>query len=145
MEIPGHSKLPQSPEDWPEQLCRGSLNVLIHPDGHPPEFSLVAKLDDGQFKPAFEIEWHQIIGNTLYPFTGMPHHGNAQVWRAEIGRADQPSNLISCWVLRRFGSTVGEQLEIVSKDRLDPGLPNRAEVVVQMYGCWLSPLTPNNR
>ena len=143
MEIPGRATLPQAPEDWPEELYRGSLNVRIRANGYPADFVQrglpvsVETLDNGLFEPAFEIRHDQIGGNTLSPSREMHRRGDAQVWRAEIHRAIDPLFAVSCWALRRFGSNVGEQLEFVSRERLRNGnLPNYTPVTVHLFGRW---------
>lgn len=124
MLIPGREALPDAPDDWPECLCPGSLNVVIaaYPEGFSEPVGRtcgVYRLDDGAFRPAFVIPGDRITENKLV------HNGgpaSAQVWRARLQAAGRPG-VISCWVLRRFGSNVGKGrsgnvLEIVSADRL---------------------------
>ena len=61
----------------------------------------------------------------------MPKKGSAQVWRATLTVEDRDHN---CWVLRRFGSGVGEQLELLSDDHLRTtcDLTNGQQVVVTL-------------
>ncbi len=143
MEIPGRATLPQAPKEWPEELYRGSLNVWIRANGYPADFVQhrlpvsVETLDNGLFEPAFEIPHDQIGGNTLSPNPEMPRRGDAQVWPAEIHRDIEPLFSVSCWTLRRFGANVGEQLELVSEERLrDRDLPNGTPVTVHLFGRW---------
>lgn len=124
MVIPGRSVVAGSPDDWPEELCPGSLNVLIeeYPDSFSPPSGRrrgAYQLDDGNFRPEFVIEGNQITENKLLR-DGKP--ASAQVWRALLHVANR-SEPISCWVLRRFGSNVGKGmggnvLEVVAQDHL---------------------------
>ncbi len=115
--VPGRNEIIQAPGDWPFTLYKGSLNVCIDSDGYPPVFSdtklpdRVQSLDMKPFPPAFEIKHHQFGNNQLHPDSNMPNKGSAQVWRA-ILITDE--NSYPCWVLRRYGSRVGEQLELLS-------------------------------
>ena len=142
LEIPGRAKLPVAPADWPEVLTAGSLNVRIIHNGFPTDFTQrglaasVVAFDQGVFEPEFEIGWDQIGNNTLTPTSAMPRRGDAQVWRAEILLADGRS-IRGCWMLRRIGSRVGEQLEFVAGRRLrDDELSNCTLVRVLVYGRW---------
>lgn len=119
--IPGRSALPSAPVDWPETLYTGSLNVRI--DQYPAEFGerglkeQVVELDRGWFAPEFEILRGQFGNNLLGPSPGVPRGGDAQVWRATLSLLDSETEH-GCWMLRRFGSQVGEQLEFVAAHRL---------------------------
>lgn len=124
MTIPGQTHLPNAPEDWPEKLCPGSLNVLV--DKYPDGFSAPVgrtlgsyQLDDGAFQPAFIIPGNDISENKLM-HDGKP--SSAQVWRAQLYVTDRHVT-IHCWVVRRFGSNVGRGqsgnvLEIVAEAHL---------------------------
>lgn len=138
--IPGHTSLPCTPSDWPLTLYPGSLNILV--SSYPEQLadrglpSKVAALDEGCFQPAFEIPGTAMQNNVLVPTQGQPRRGDAQVWHAVIRRiADSLS--VGCWVLRRIGSSVGEQLEFVAGERLrDRGLQDGDFVAVSLYGHW---------
>ena len=87
------------------------------------------------FVPAFEILRGQFANNRLSPRSDMPRCGDAQVWRAKI--VGEVGEVGECWVLRRFGSQVGEQLELVADRRLrDDGLHDGQLVTVTLYGHW---------
>ena len=140
--VPGKSQVPSAPDDWPTVLYPGSLNVRLK--AWPKEFASrglmmsVECLDAGLFTPEFEITRDQFAKNSIYPRAGVPRGGDAQVWRANIvvaGRVVEPA---TCWALRRFGSRVGEQLELVSGVRLRDAfsLENAMEVVVRLFGTW---------
>ena len=117
--IPGRTEFDVAPGDWPENLQPGSLNVRIDDNEYPPEllahkpFNGVPTLDSGLFQPAFVIPQDRMTNNKLTPLPDMPQRGSAQVWRATlvVGHLSAP---YSAWVLRRFGSRVGPQLELVS-------------------------------
>lgn len=137
MKIPGRSSLPIAPNDWPEVICPGSLNVKVME--YPEELESlgpgnhIQKLDNGLFQPAFVIPHDRIIGNTIRPILHAPENGNAQVWRAKLAVA-QTGIQFPCWVLRRIGSGVAKQLEIVSEDHLRSkyGLGNGDKVFVSL-------------
>lgn len=124
MKIPGRSALVEAPIDWPEELCPGSLNVLIdtYPDGFSPPIGRdrgAYQLDDGSFGPEFIIDGNLITENMLR-HEGMP--AAAQTWRALL-HIEERCEAIACWVLRRFGSNVGvgkggNVLEVVAKNHL---------------------------
>ncbi len=71
MVIPGRTALACAPDDWPETLYPGSLNVKIVKDRYPDELlarcagKLLQKLDSQVFSPAFEIPHDAIKGNKL--------------------------------------------------------------------------------
>jgi hypothetical protein len=71
----------------------------------------VQSLDLRPFPPAFEIAQHEFGNNMLKPLPNMLHRGSAQVWRAVLGTQSHEHR---CWVLRRYGSGVAEQLELLS-------------------------------
>lgn len=141
--IPGREELNHAPDDWPDSLYRGSLNVRVEPHGYPDAFgerglaSSVESLDSGRFQPSFEIPRDQIENNLLFPRLEVPRGGDAQVWRAVLHRVTDPCTAVVCWLFRRFGARVGEQLELVSRERLkDRGFPNRTAVTVHVLGRW---------
>ena len=117
--IPGRGKLPEAPADWPEKLQPGSLNIRVDHKGYPPELTTcdpflgIKTLDRKLFAPAFLIPQNKMQNNKLKPCAEMPDQGTAQVWRALL-HTGQGSSTYAVWVLRRFGSNVGEQLELVS-------------------------------
>ena len=117
LHVPGRNEISQAPDDWPVTLQQGSLNVRIESGRYPSLFAsaglpvLVKSLDARPFPAAFEIAQDELGNNRLVPTPQMPHRGSAQVWRASlVVRGERHP----CWVLRRFGSGVGEQLELLS-------------------------------
>ena len=137
--VPGRSALQRAPNDWPEKLYPGSLNVRI--DGYPSGLdkhglpSRIVALDTGRFGPEFEILRDEFGDNKLLPRSDAPRGGDAQVWRARLQSHEVQS--VNCWVLRRFGSRVGEQLEFVSDQRLrDHGFTDGQRVTVSLFGVW---------
>ena len=140
LQVPGRSALPTAPVDWPEALYPGSLNVRI--DEYPEEFrrrgltNRVMELDRSWFAPEFEILRLQFGNNLLGPRPGVPRGGDAQVWRAMLSLADTGTRH-ECWVLRRLGSQVGEQLECVAGRRLrGAGIEEGKRVRVALQGTW---------
>lgn len=139
--VPGRLLLPSAPRDWPEVLQPGSLNVRIaeYPKGFAQHGlrNSVRELDKSAFAPAFKIERERLIGNTLHPTPRMPRGGEAQVWRSRLS-IEKLQLEIDCWVLRRLGSRVDEQLEIVHRDKLrDLGLEDDLRVEVTIFGAWI--------
>lgn len=139
--IPGRILLPNAPEGWPEMLCPGSLNVLVN--RYPQEFRArglpdsVRTLDSGGFRPAFAIPPRLMSNNKLIPTSDAPSRGTAQVWRATI-----TANGITAqsWVLRRIGSGLRDELELVSSEALRAVLgTDRTRdwpAEVTMWGQW---------
>lgn len=121
--IPGKDKLSHSPEDWPKNLCRGSLNVEISSGVLPKELNnlgegtLIRKLDNGILKPAFVIEQKAILNNTIGPNGPVRGRGDAQVWRAKI-LVEKSKETYDCWVLRRLDSGMTRHIELVSDKHL---------------------------
>lgn len=117
--IPGKNKLSYAPEDWPDILYSGSLNVEVFINELPKDFdslgpgNLIKKLDNGILKPAFVIKQNEIINNTIGPGGPVRGRGDAQVWRAEI-IIFKTKQKFKCWVLRRLDSGMTRHLEIVS-------------------------------
>lgn len=141
--VPGKPHLPSAPDDWPVVLYPGSLNIGLNawPGGFATRElkASVESLDTGLFVPEFEIDRDQFARNLIHPRAGVPRGGDAQVWRAKVivaGVIVSPAP--PCWVLRRFGSRVGEQLELVSGVRLRDAfrLKNGIAVLVRLYGFW---------
>ena len=137
--VPGRDLLAQVDDDWPSLLYPGSLNIRV--TGFPPALKErglgedVEALDSGLFAPSFEILRDQFGNNKLRASRGMARRGDAQVWRARIDAVQGP--VLGCWALRRFGSRVGNQLELVASRRLrDEGLSDDQQVSVVLYGHW---------
>jgi CTP-dependent riboflavin kinase len=121
LHVPGRNEIRQAPSDWPEVLCKGSLNVRIAPDGYPPLFKETGlqdstkSLDVKCYPCVFEIAQHEFGNNKLTPGPAMPKRGSAQVWRAVL---TANGHNIECWVLRRYGSGLADQLELLSDKHL---------------------------
>lgn len=117
--IPGKNKLPYAPDDWPDILYPGSLNVEILTNELPKDLdtlgpgNLIKKLDNSILKPAFVIKQNAIINNTIGPNGTVKGRGDAQVWRAKITILKIKQNF-QCWVLRRLDSGMTRHIEIVS-------------------------------
>lgn len=143
MMIPGRAKLSDAPADWPDVIHPGSLNVLIPDNGFPAEFlnrcqgELIQKLDCGCFVPAFVIPSAAITNNEVRPTNDNPRRGDAQVWRAQIHNLDNGRS-VACWVLRRIGSGIRQQIELVASGRLRDkiGLVDGTRVTVELQGDW---------
>jgi CTP-dependent riboflavin kinase len=139
--IPGCNILPMAPADWPEQLYPGSLNLSV--SQYPDEFTArglqpsTKALDMAGFEPEFTIRQNLMLNNRLTATETMPNRGTAQVWRASLKVIDRE---VSCWVLRRFGSTLANQIELISPIGLrgELGLSHEQEwsAVVTMFGRW---------
>jgi hypothetical protein len=139
--IPGRSELLNCPADWPDTMHPGSLNVRV--THYPDEFSKwgfdnnVRQLDTAHFRATFEIPRDQILNNMLFPSRDMPRGGDAQVWRANLSALDGSVG-VSCWVLRRFGSGLRDQLEIVAGEYLRAkGFTDDLPVRVCLIGTWV--------
>jgi hypothetical protein len=122
LKVPGRESLASAPNDWPVHLAPGTLNIQVGPDGCDGLAEIgsgvgVKRFDEGRFKPAFLIAQHEIEGNTLKPKAGQPLRGSAQVWRAEL-IVTATGATASCWMLRRIGSGIASQIELVSADHL---------------------------
>ena len=121
--IPGRDALINAPLEWPEKLQPGSLNIGVHSDGYPEElieyrdFEGVITLDRKLIPPAFLIPREYMKNNKLRSDPDMPDRGVAQVWRATL-IVESAFESYPVWVLRRLGSRVGEQLELVSEVHL---------------------------
>lgn len=119
MVVPGRDALSAAPDDWPSQLAPGTLNIAINSDGFPLEFDQIGtgdrvkRFDAGTFVPAFVIGQREIAGNTLKPSASLPNRGTAQVWRAELTNLST-GEATKCWMLRRIGSTIASQIELVA-------------------------------
>jgi hypothetical protein len=125
--IPGKSKLPSAPSDWPETLCPGSLNIEISVNDLPKELDnlgpgmLIKKLDNGILKPVLIIKQEDIINNTIGPNGPVKGRGDAQVWRAKL-LVEKSKNMHDCWVLRRLDSGMTKHLELASTEHLRQAL-----------------------
>jgi hypothetical protein len=116
MIVPGRDDLLVAPADWPLQLEPGTLNIGI--DRFPEGFEDgLKRLDDGKFRPELVIPQSKIAGNTLKPKRDNPTRGMAQVWRAEL-LIIATGQATTCWMLRRIGSSIASQIEVVSQDNL---------------------------
>ncbi len=117
--IPGSGKLNgRPPPGWPPKFIPGSLNILVDDNGYPAGFAEIegdrlAKLDTGAFPPAIMIPATEISGNTLKPKPGMPRRGAGQFWPARIS-VSGTDKTACCWLFRRVGSSIKQQLELVS-------------------------------
>jgi CTP-dependent riboflavin kinase len=139
--IPGRSKLMNCPHDWPEKLFPGSLNVRI--SKFPAEFAargllpLAKSLDTAGFEPQFTIPRDLMLNNKLNAAQGFLHRGDAQVWSALLITSGQEA---LCWTLRRFGSGLTDQIELVSSVGLRSELSLTRDrewpAVVRMFGHW---------
>ena len=137
--VPGKLDLDCSPADWPEALYPGSLNIDISSDGYPSEFKelnpkmAVTKLDSKFFPALFTIPQNHMQNNKLISRGDESERGVGQVWRAMVINETSGQSL-SAWVLRRIGSGLGHQLEIVSNVHLRDtlALDNRTTVTVIM-------------
>jgi hypothetical protein len=123
MVIPGRKRLVLAPKDWPEKLAPGTLNIAIRNNGFPNDFDQLGKgdglkkLDEGKFWPELAIPPWQIEGNTLEPTPDEPVRGSAQVWRAEL-QVPSTGKSATCWMLRRLGSDIISEIELVSHEHL---------------------------
>ena len=123
MVIPGRKGLVLSPEDWPAKLAPGTLNIAIPDDGFPNDWEQLGKgdglkkLDEGKLEPELAIPPWRIAGNTLQPTPDEPVRGSAQVWRAELEVAATGESA-TCWMLRRLGSDIVSEIELVSDEHL---------------------------
>ena len=117
--VPGRTTLREAPDDWPDVLAPGSLNVLVASSGYPYIYrqldipTLVSILDNGFFKPVFTIEHAKFVNNQIIPTAQNPQNGMGQVWRTTLLAE---SNDIECWMLRRIGSGLKNQIELVSHE-----------------------------
>jgi hypothetical protein len=143
LEFPDKIKIEGASEDWPQSLLRGSLNIRINEDGYPEEFSRlgyqnnIKMLDKIGFQPEFIIPGQLIKNNKLLPTPEYPNRGSVQVWRAVLTNKHS-EEYIHCWVVRRFGSGLFRDIELVSDTclRKKLKLENENNVVVCMFGQW---------
>jgi hypothetical protein len=133
LHVPGESAIPGLIRDWPEELERGTLNVLIDQNGFPQKFtntfgSQIGGLDQRQFLPEVELHHSKIGNNTLAPKEGdREDKGNAQIWRAYLTKTESRQTL-QCWVLRRIGSNMPFRLECVAGVKIREALNLPEEV-----------------
>jgi len=143
LEFPDKTKIEGASEDWPNGLFKGSLNVRINEDGYPKEFSQLGYqnnikiLDKIGFQPEFIIPGNLIKNNELLPTTEYINRGNAQVWKALLTNKHS-KEYICCWVVRRFGSGLCRDIELVSDIclRKKLKLENGDNVEVCVSGQW---------
>ena len=142
--LPTRDRMSVPIRDWPEAPQPGTLNVRINSDGFPNDFLEffdgpdVRYLDSRRFAPEAELKASDIGNNTLPPLPERPDRGSAQVWRAllrnlETGEEQQ------CWVLRRIGSGLVKDLELVAGENLRDSLRlyDGTPVEIDMDGTWL--------
>ncbi len=152
MVIPGQKALVAAPKNWPAKLEPGTLNIAIHADGFPKDFDELGKgdglkkLDDSSFRPKLAIPPWRIAGNTLQPTPDEPLRGSAQLWRAEL-EVVSTSAVATCWLIRRLGSEMVSEIELVSDENLRRHL-NLADGTVVKVTLWETeskwkPLTPS--
>jgi hypothetical protein len=118
MVVPGRDSLVVAPADWPLKLALGTLNIAVNDDGFPEGFEEIGKgdglnkFDEGKFRPELAIPPWRIARNTLQPLPDQPMRGAAQVWRAEL-QVISTGRVAKCWMLRRLGSGIVSQIELV--------------------------------
>lgn len=142
--VPGRVELNSSHVNWPTKLSPGSLNIKIRHNGYPIEFSqhklraTVSSLDKSLFKAAFEIKREQFRNNILFPSKHTPNGGDAQVW---ISKLEVNNRLIPCWVLRRYGSRLRTELEVVSDVKIRTTISLSTDIdwpcKLYLYGEWM--------
>lgn len=121
MVIPGRDDLIVVPEDWPDRLVPGTLNIEI--DDFPKDFDGIGegdglqKLDKGKFRAALIIPQRKIAGNTIKPTPDHPVRGFAQVWRADL-HVLATGQTTKCWMFRIIESNIVSQIELVADQHL---------------------------
>lgn len=142
LEFPDKSKINGAPGDWPHSLFKGSLNIRINRDGYPVEFSRlgyrnVLVLDEIGFQPEFIIPGQLIKNNKLLPTPEFLSRGSAQIWRAVLINKNS-EEYFNCWVVRRFGSGLSQDIELVSDYYLREKVKVKDgnNVVVCIFGKW---------
>jgi hypothetical protein len=141
--LPGRSKLSKPIRDWPEIPHPGTLNVRVE-GGFPTEFVEtfgrpdVRLLDSRRFSPEAELKWSEIGGNTLPPQPGRPDRGNAQVWRATVCNSNTGATSL-CWALRRIGSALSMDFELIAGEKLRDrlALMDGTPVELALEGEWI--------
>ena len=140
--MPSASKVSAEIRDWPESVQPGTLNIRLSsfPDEYLAAFGAlsVQALDTRIFRPEAELPWKEIQNNTLSPTQNAPDRGNAQIWRATL-KADRTGSERQCWVLRRIGSGLTRNLELVAGEHLrsEPALEDGDEVTLTLEGVWV--------
>jgi hypothetical protein len=121
MQIPGRDALYLRPDDWPERLAPGTLNIEIRE--FPKTFDEIGtddglkKLDEGKFKAALAIPQRLIGGNTVESTRDQPTKGFAQVWQADL-HVIATGQEATCWMLRIIGSEDTAEIELVDHEDL---------------------------
>ena len=141
--LPSRSSLSKEIRDWPDVPQPGTLNVRVK-DGFPAEFinafeqPNVQLLDTRRFAPEAELDWTEIKGNTLPPQPDRTDRGNAKVWRAKL-RNLSTGDECSCWVLRRIGSGLSVDIELVAGEKLRDRLAliDQTPVEIDLDGEWI--------
>ncbi len=142
--LPGRTQLSVPIRNWPDVPRPGTLNVRMQAEGFPAEFlqvfgeANVRCLDSRRFAPEAELKWSEIGGNTLPPQPGRPDRGNAQVWAATLRNLETGKER-QCWVLRRIGSSLWQDLELVAGEQLRDALRllDGTPVEIDMEGTWI--------
>lgn len=140
MVIPGRGAFMAAPLDWPITLQPGTLNIKIDLSAVPGVFSEIGssngikRFDERNFAPAFVIPQDSIKGNTLKPNERQPNKGTAQIWRAEL-LVISTGKAAKCWMLRRIGSGIYNQIELVSDLHLrsHPNLTDDIRVTLTVF------------
>jgi hypothetical protein len=141
--LPSRKQLSKPIRDWPNTPEPGTLNVRVK-DGFPAEFLRafgepnLRLLDSRRFSPEAELNWTEIGGNTLPPQPGHADRGNAQVWRATLRNLSTGSECL-CWALRRTGSGLSVDLELVAGEKLRDRLilSDDTPVEIDLEGSWI--------
>jgi hypothetical protein len=144
LRLPTKDQLSVAIRDWPAIAAAGTLNVHVEPSGFPLEYLANFKepsfrhLDSRRFAPEAELPWADIGNNTLPPLPERPDRGRAQVWRASITNL-RTKDLRICWMLRRMGSGLRSQLELVAHENLRAALTllDGSPVEVTIEGAWV--------
>ena len=138
MVIPGKDGFFLPPPDWPTTLAPGTLNIGIteFPGGFDElgNGDGLKKLDEGKFRAAAVIPPWRISGNTIQPTPGDPTRGTAQAWRAEL-QAISTGQTAKCWMLRRTGSSLASQIELVAEEHLRSSLNLADGTAVMVTVC----------
>lgn len=144
--VPGEKDIPGLICEWPDEIQRGTLNVLIDENGWPEDYLArfgkdTASLDLRQFQPEVELHHSNIGNNTLAPKAGeREDKGNAQIWRSRITKIESGAS-VRCWVLRRIGSRMPHRLECVAGEKIRKvlDLPEEKNDPVRLVveGKWL--------
>lgn len=143
LEFPDKTEIKGAPEDWPNSLFTGSLNIRINEDGYPEELSQlgyphdIKVLDKIGFQPEFIIDGNLIKNNKLLPTSDYINRGSAQIWKALLTNRHS-EECIYCWLVRRFGSGLYRDVELVSDIYLRKklNLENGSNVEVCISGQW---------